>query len=117
MKRSLLGILLVLMVVVSQAMDFKTDKTYKNIIKNIRCPVCQSQSLAESQTQEAIDLRKKIERWLINGKSEKEILETIEKDYGQDKLLKPKFNTNNAILWALPYVVCAWCFLSRKSKT
>lgn len=108
---------MVLLVVGIKAMDFKTEKTYKNLIKNIRCPVCQSQTLAESATEEAIDLRKKIERWLINGKNEKDILDTIEKEYGEDKLLKPKFNTNNALLWALPYAVCAWCFLSRKSKT
>ena len=117
MKRSLLRILLVLMVIGSQAMDFKTDKTYNNMIKNIRCPVCQSQSLAESQTEEGIDLRKKIETWLTNGISEKEILERIEKEYGQNKLLKPKFDTKNALLWGLPYAVCAWISLSRKYKT
>ena len=117
MKRILLGMLLILMVLSSQSMDVKTERAYKNVIKNIRCPVCPSQSLAESQTEEAIDLRKNIERWLSNGSNEREILDRIEKEYGQDKLLKPKFNTHNALLWALPYAVCAWCLLSRQYKT
>ena len=85
------------------------NEKYLKIIKSIRCPVCQSQSLAESETMESKLLRQEIHEWVTKGISEKDINEKVASRYGKDKLLTPNLEKKNWFLWTLPYLLAFWC--------
>jgi len=76
----------------------------RNISKNIRCMVCQNQSIDESGSPLAKDLRILIRNKVKEGKTEKEIYNFLTDRYGDFILLKPAFKLNTLALWFLPIV-------------
>ena len=76
----------------------------RNISKNIRCMVCQNQSIDESDAPLAKDLRILIRNQIKNGKNNKEIYEFLTDRYGDFILLKPAFKLNTLALWLLPFI-------------
>ena len=74
----------------------------RNISKNIRCMVCQNQSIDESEAPLAKDLRILIRNKIKNGKTDKEIYVFLTDRYGDFILLKPSFKLNTLALWLLP---------------
>jgi len=74
----------------------------RNISKNIRCMVCQNQSIDESEAPLAKDLRILIRNKIKNGKTDKEIYVFLTDRYGDFILLKPSFKLNTFALWLLP---------------
>ena len=76
----------------------------RNISKNIRCMVCQNQSIDESEAPLAKDLRILIRNKIKNGKTDKEIYVFLTDRYGDFILLKPPLNSKNLILWFLPFI-------------
>ena len=81
------------------------EKKAREINKKIRCVVCQSQSIDDSDSILARDLRKLIKDKLEEGQSEKEITNYLVERYGEFILLKPKFNPNTYILWLTPIII------------
>ncbi len=81
------------------------EKKAREINKKIRCVVCQSQSIDDSDSILARDLRKLIKDKLEEGQSEKEITNYLVARYGEFILLKPKFNPNTYILWLTPIII------------
>lgn len=77
----------------------------RNISKNIRCMVCQNQSIDESNAPLAKDLRILIRNQIKEGNKDEEIYDFLTDRYGDFILLKPEFNLNNLILWLLPFVL------------
>ena len=77
--------------------DEKLEKKARVINKKIRCVVCQSQSIDDSDSILARDLRKLIKDKLEEGQSEKEITNYLVERYGEFILLKPKFNPNTYV--------------------
>jgi cytochrome c-type biogenesis protein CcmH len=75
------------------------------IFKNIRCLICQGQSVADSNSEFAQTVKLVVRDQISNGKSEKEIYNFLIEKYGEWIVYKPPFNTNNLILWLLPYFV------------
>ena len=75
-----------------------------NIYKNIRCLVCQGQSLNDSNSDFAIDLKKVIKKKIINKKSDKEIYNYLTERYGDWILFDPPLKKNTLLLWALPLI-------------
>ena len=73
-----------------------------NIYKNIRCLVCQGQSLNDSNSDFAIDLKKVIKKKIINQESDQEIYKYLTERYGDWILLNPPFKKNSLLLWILP---------------
>ena len=73
-----------------------------NIYKNIRCLVCQGQSLNESNSDFAIDLKKVIKKKIINKKSDKEIYNYLTERYGDWVLFNPPLKINTFLLWGFP---------------
>ena len=73
-----------------------------NIYKNIRCLVCQGQSLNESNSDFAIDLKKVIKKKIINKKSDKEIYNYLTERYGDWILFNPPLKINTFLLWGFP---------------
>ena len=85
---------------------FSGDIVDENKIhKNLRCLVCQGQSISDSNSEFAITLKMVVRDLVDQGKSEKEIYNFLSEKYGDWILYKPKLNFGNFLLWFLPYFV------------
>ena len=76
----------------------------RNISKNIRCMVCQNQSIDESSAPLAKDLRILIRNKIKQGDKDKEIYKFLSDRYGDFILLKPPFKLSTLALWFLPFI-------------
>ena len=74
------------------------------IHKNLRCLVCQGQSISDSNSEFAITLKMVVRDLIDQGKSEKEIYNFLSDKYGDWILYKPKLNAENFLLWSFPYI-------------
>ena len=88
--------------------NFKNDalisEKAKDLYKELRCLVCQNQSLSESDAPLAVDLRALIREKLEEGKTKKEVIKYLVERYGEFILLKPAFSFQNLILWLGPLI-------------
>ena len=82
----------------------KQELRARNISKNIRCMVCQNQSIDDSNSPLAKDLRILIRNKIKDGKKDEEIYKFLTDRYGEFILLKPLFKLNTLALWLLPFV-------------
>ena len=82
----------------------KQELRARNISKNIRCMVCQNQSIDESNAPLAKDLRILIRNKILEGKNDEEIYKFLTDRYGDFILLKPPFKLNTLTLWLLPFI-------------
>jgi len=82
----------------------KQELRARNISKNIRCMICQNQSIDESNASLAKDLRILIRNKIKEGDSDKEIYKFLTERYGDFILLKPPIKLNTLALWVLPFV-------------
>ena len=76
----------------------------RNITKNIRCLVCQNQSIDESSAPLAKDLRALIRAKVQKNETDEEIYKFLTDRYGDFILLKPPFKISTFLLWSLPFV-------------
>ena len=76
----------------------------RNISRNIRCMICQNQSIDESNAPLAKDLRILIRNKIKEGSNDKEIYKFLTDRYGDFILLKPPFDLNTLSLWFLPFI-------------
>ena len=76
----------------------------RNISSNIRCMICQNQSIDESNASLAKDLRILIRNKIREGSNDKEIYKFLTDRYGDFILLKPPFDLNTLSLWFLPFI-------------
>ena len=83
----------------------ESNKNEVEIFKNIRCLVCQGQSIAESNSEFAQTIKLVVNEQINEGKSEKEIYEFLIEKYGEWIVYKPPLNKVNFLLWLFPYVV------------
>ena len=85
----------------------KADETdlQNKITKNLRCLVCQGQSVYDSDSEFANSLKILVEKKLKEGKSEKEIYSFLKDKYGQWILYEPEFHKNTYFLWLLPVLI------------
>jgi len=81
-----------------------TNKT-REIAQNIKCLVCQNQSIDESNSELAKDLKNLIKEKLEAGLNEDEVYNFLSERYGDSILLKPPLNTNTILLWFLPFII------------
>ena len=84
--------------------NYVINKT-REIGQNIRCLVCQNQSIDESSSQIAEDLRILIKEKIETGSTDKEIYEYLSDRYGDYILLNPPLKTNTILLWFLPFII------------
>ena len=75
------------------------------IFKNLRCLICQGQSVADSNSDFAQTMKLVVRDQINDGKSEKEIYEFLIEKYGEWIVYKPPLNKANFILWLFPYLV------------
>ena len=82
----------------------KQELRARIISKNIRCMVCQNQSIDESEAELAKDLRVLIRNKIKEGLSNKEIYNFLTERYGDFILLKPALKKDTIVLWFLPFI-------------
>ena len=75
------------------------------IYKNLRCLICQGQSIADSNSDFASTIKLVVQDQVKEGKTEKEIYEFLINKYGEWIVYKPILNKKNFVLWFLPYLV------------
>lgn len=75
---------------------------YQKFIEELRCPKCQNQNLAGSNSPISEDLRREIYRMIDDGKSDTEIVQFMLDRYGDFILYRPRLTSETAILWAAP---------------
>ncbi len=75
---------------------------YQQFVEELRCPMCQNQNLAGSNSSISEDLRKEIYRLLHEGRSDQQIVEYMVNRYGDFILYRPRFNLETAALWLAP---------------
>ena len=85
----------------------KQELRARDISKNVRCMICQNQSIDESSAPLAKDLRILIRNKIKDGKKDKEIYKFLTDRYGDFILLKPPFKLSTLALWILPFIFLA----------
>ena len=83
----------------------ENNNEYNKIIENLRCLVCQNQSLSESDSNLAKDLRSKVKSMLDSGKSEKEIYKFMSDRYTDYVLYNPPLKKSTFLLWYGPFLI------------
>jgi cytochrome c-type biogenesis protein CcmH len=114
MQRGVLGSLLLLLTTVNVAFaidptepfeDPEQQAVYARITNEVRCLVCQNQTIADSTAPLAADLRREIRRMIEEGESEMDIKLFLVERYGDFVLYKPLFRSWNIALWLAPAVL------------
>jgi len=93
--------------IVSIANDFVTDeqeKRYRQLIDEIRCPVCQGQSIGGSNADLSKTLRDQVKKMILNSQNDQEIKEFMVQRYGEFVDFKPRLDLKNYILYFAPVV-------------
>jgi len=105
------------------AQDPVVEKRLNAISENLRCLVCQNESLAGSRADLAEDLRREVRHLILAGKSDQEVIDFLVARYGDYVLYDPPFKATTVLLWVGPFVVLAGgllgliAFLRRRSRT
>jgi len=87
------------------------ESRYINLIDNIRCPVCQGQSIGGSNSDLAKDLREQVRKMILNDKSDDDIYLFMIERYGDFVIFKPPINWKTYLLWFTPLIFLVLCFI------
>ena len=96
---------LIILIVVSQSI-LASEKQIdpKEIQKNLRCLVCQGQSISDSNSEFAQTIKMVVDDLINEGLTEDEIYSFMSDKYGEWIVFKPELNFQNLLLWFLPYI-------------
>ena len=83
----------------------KNDELKNKIIKNIRCLICQGQSVYDSESEFASSIKLIVEKKINEGLKEDQIYNFLIEKYGDWVVYNPKLNKNTYILWLLPLLL------------
>ena len=78
------------------------EERARNLSQELRCMVCQNQSIDDSEASLARDLRLLVRERLMQGDSDKQVLDFLVARYGEFVLLKPRFEPQTLLLWGIP---------------
>lgn len=94
---------------------------FRSFTEEMRCPKCQNQNLADSDSPISVDLRREIYEMIQDGRSDKEIVDALVNSYGQYILYRPPLNASTWALWFAPVallligiVVLIWITVRRR---
>ena len=85
--------------------DPAQQAAYEHLTNEVRCLVCQNQTIADSTAPLAVDLRREIRRMLEAGQSEEQIKTFLLERYGDFVLYRPRMTAGNFLLWAAPVLL------------
>jgi len=116
--RIVVALLLGLLTLEVQAIDTEEDlptpelqARYDSLINELRCLVCQNQSIADSNAGLASDLRREVHSMLLAGKTDTEILKFMTDRYGDFVLYRPPFVRRTLLLWLAPALLLGFGLL------
>lgn len=87
--------------------DPQQEARAKALFEEIRCVVCQNETVAGSEAPIAQDVRKLVRQQIADGKTDGEIKDYLRARWGDFVLLKPRFTVRTAVLWLLPFAIVA----------
>jgi cytochrome c-type biogenesis protein CcmH len=106
MKILKIFIILFLVTSFSELKSNETNDVLKNkILKNIRCLICQGQSVYDSESEFASSIKLIVDRKINEGIKEKQIYQFLIEKYGDWVIFDPQLNKNTYILWLLPLLL------------
>ena len=85
--------------------DERNDVLKNKVLKNIRCLICQGQSVYDSESEFASSIKLIVDRKISEGLNEKQIYEFLKEKYGDWIIYQPELNKNTYILWLLPLLL------------
>jgi cytochrome c-type biogenesis protein CcmH len=83
------------------------EKRVRDLSSELRCLVCQNQTLADSSAPLAVDLRNQVREQLKSGRSERDVVEFLTARYGDFVLYRPPLKASTVLLWAGPFLLLA----------
>jgi cytochrome c-type biogenesis protein CcmH len=101
--------------------DTAEQQRLKKLSEELRCLVCQNQTLADSNADLAIDLRRQVESMISAGRSDREIRDYMVQRYGDFVLYRPPMQGNTFALWLGPFAMLGggaliWWLVQRRSR-
>ncbi|KKX28389.1 cytochrome c-type biogenesis protein [Rhizobium sp. LC145] len=81
------------------------EERARNLSAQLRCMVCQNQSIDDSNAELARDLRVLVRERLVDGDTDRQVLDYVVSRYGEFVLLKPRVSAKTVLLWAAPIVL------------
>ncbi|OWZ25419.1 cytochrome c-type biogenesis protein [Wolbachia endosymbiont of Wuchereria bancrofti] len=94
--------------------DKNMEKRATNLFEMIKCPICSGESLSESGSQVAYDMRKMIREKISGGYTDEQITSELRNSYGDSIIIVPPVKFSTYILWLIPLVIpLIGCFLIR----
>ena len=101
--------ILILLIIMYPTISFSIENNKINkinkITKNLRCLICQGQSIYDSQSEFANSLKKVVEDKINENMTEKQIYKFLTDKYGEWILYEPEFNKNTYFLWLFPLAI------------
>ena len=98
--------LIIILILLNSSFSFADEKDLQiKITKNLRCLICQGQSVYDSDSEFANSLKIMVGKKIKEGLSEKEIYRFFQDKYGEWILYDPLFNKNTYFLWLLPLLI------------
>jgi cytochrome c-type biogenesis protein CcmH len=88
-----------------QLQDAALQSRFENIVKDLRCLVCQNESIADSNVELASDLRRQVREMLVAGKSDEQIFGFMTDRYGEFVRFNPPVDQKTMLIWGAPFIV------------
>jgi cytochrome c-type biogenesis protein CcmH len=108
----LLGLIAVLFTLSAGAVDLNgqledpaLQSRFESIAKELRCLVCQNESIADSNAELAVDLRRQVREMLVAGKSDDAIFKYMTDRYGDFVRFAPPLGPKTFLIWGAPFIV------------
>jgi cytochrome c-type biogenesis protein CcmH len=103
-----------------EQMSPEAERRLRKLEEELRCLVCQNQTLADSDADLAVDLRRQVESMVAAGRSDAQIKDYLVERYGDFVLYRPPVQRNTLALWLGPFLllavgVGAWIVVQRRS--
>ena len=91
--------------------DAALEKRVQQLSHELRCLVCQNQTLADSNAPLAVDLRNQVREQLKSGRSERDVIDFLVARYGDFVLYRPPLKASTVLLWTGPFLLLAFGLL------
>tara|TARA_B100001029_G_scaffold22857_1_gene15610 strand:- start:142 stop:513 length:372 start_codon:yes stop_codon:yes gene_type:complete len=101
--KNIINIIIIFFLITSSS--HSNENLNNQILKNLRCLVCQGQTVQDSNSEFALIIKSVVKDKIKEGNSEKEIYKFLSEKYGDWILLNPPLKKNSYLLWFLPYLL------------
>ena len=107
MRKIVCALLLLFALPGVKAMEENAETRIRALEEKLRCLVCQNQSLADSPSELATDLRRQVREQVGAGRSDEQIVDFMVQRYGDFVLYEPPFKASTVLLWIGPFILLA----------